>query len=191
MPRHLVQFSLISAVALTAFVAQRSTAENRPVTAPGADFQPIYRVLISPRCVNCHSDADAPLQGDDSHLHAMDVKRGRDGLGTPALRCANCHQVSNSNAEHGPPGTPDWRLPPANQRMAWKGRSAAAICNAVKDPAQNGNKDAAALAEHIMSPLVRWGWQPGNGRTVPPISYDAFASRFRSWLAAGSPCPAE
>ncbi|RYG03681.1 MAG: hypothetical protein EOO02_07880, partial [Chitinophagaceae bacterium] len=32
-------------------------------------FGEVYKVLVSPRCMNCHPAGDVPLQGDDSHLH--------------------------------------------------------------------------------------------------------------------------
>src|SRR6201996_7971632 len=44
-------------------------------------FMSVYKVLMSPRCMNCHPSGDAPLQGDDSHIHTMNVKRGVDGKG--------------------------------------------------------------------------------------------------------------
>ena len=34
-------------------------------------FMDVYKVLMSPRCMNCHPSGDIPLQGDDSHLHTM------------------------------------------------------------------------------------------------------------------------
>jgi hypothetical protein len=33
-------------------------------------FLQVYKVLMSPRCMNCHPAGDQPLQGDDSRLHA-------------------------------------------------------------------------------------------------------------------------
>ena len=36
---------------------------------------------MHPRCMNCHPSGDVPLQGDDSHLHVQNVKRGDDGQG--------------------------------------------------------------------------------------------------------------
>ncbi|MDP9042379.1 MAG: hypothetical protein M3N30_10390, partial [Bacteroidota bacterium] len=44
-------------------------------------FMKVYKVLMSPRCMNCHPAGDAPLQGDDSHIHTMNVQRGKDGTG--------------------------------------------------------------------------------------------------------------
>ena len=39
-------------------------------------FRTVASVLTSPRCLNCHSSYDGPLQGDDHHPHAMNVRRG-------------------------------------------------------------------------------------------------------------------
>ena len=60
-----------------------------------AAFLDVYKVLMHPRCMNCHPSGDAPLQGDDSHRHLQNVKRGEDGKGKYALKCANCHQDTN------------------------------------------------------------------------------------------------
>src|SRR5260370_18515308 len=59
-------------------------------------FRDLASVLVSPRCLNCHVSGDSPLQGDDRQPHNMNVKRGVDGRGTPAMRCTNCHQATNS-----------------------------------------------------------------------------------------------
>src|SRR5258707_12101221 len=71
-------------------------------------FGDIASVLTSPRCLNCHLAGQSPLQGDDSHAHTMNVKRGADGRGTPAMRCTNCHQSTNSAFPHETPAPPDW-----------------------------------------------------------------------------------
>jgi hypothetical protein len=34
----------------------------------------------------------------------MRVARGADGQGTPALRCSTCHQETNGELPHSPPG---------------------------------------------------------------------------------------
>src|ERR1700760_2067337 len=71
-------------------------------------FLSVYQVLEHPRCMNCHPNGDAPLQGDDSHIHTMNVKRGIDGHGVYALKCSNCHQPENAPGLHAPPGNPKW-----------------------------------------------------------------------------------
>src|SRR5262252_10795872 len=68
------------------------------MTAPQRDestrsFEPIAAVLSSPRCANCHFAGDVPVIGEHGRFHAMVVRRGKDGRGTPAMRCTNCHQV--------------------------------------------------------------------------------------------------
>src|SRR6266850_2446193 len=76
-----------------------------------AAFLDVYKVLMHPRCLNCHPSGDAPLQGDDSHVHIQNVKRGEEGKGKYALKCANCHQDTNLSGENMPPGNPNWHLP--------------------------------------------------------------------------------
>src|SRR2546425_4897373 len=67
--------SALLAASLTARPAKPDTAASR------AAFLNVYLVLTSPRCQNCHPAGDAPLQGDDSHAHLQNVKRGKDGHG--------------------------------------------------------------------------------------------------------------
>ncbi|MBV9182808.1 MAG: hypothetical protein JO356_15970 [Acidobacteria bacterium] len=155
-------------------------------------FSRIASVLTSPRCLNCHVPGDSPLQGDAGTPHGMNVKRGPDGRGTPAMRCSNCHQDTNSSQLHAPPGCPDWRLPPPSMRMAWQGLSVGELCRTLKDPAANGNRSLEQLLEHFRNDrIVNWGWAPGPGRTIPPLSHDDFVAEVTRWVKMGSACPPE
>ena len=61
-------------------------ADAKPDAAASAKaFLEVHKVFTSPRCQNCHPAGDAPLQGDDSHLHLQNVKRGKDGHGVAAI----------------------------------------------------------------------------------------------------------
>jgi hypothetical protein len=152
-------------------------------------FREVASVLTSPRCLNCHVPDEGPLQGDDDHPHSMNVKRGADGKGFAALRCFACHQSENTKVLHGPPGAPDWQLPPPKTPMAWKGLSTGELCRTLKDPAKNGNRSLQDLIGHMDTSLVRWAWNPGPGRTLPPLSHDEFVSRLREWIETGAACP--
>jgi hypothetical protein len=152
-------------------------------------FREVASVLTSPRCLNCHVADDGPLQGDDDHPHAMNVKRGADGKGSAALRCFACHQSENAAVFHGPPGAADWQLPPPKTPMAWKGLSTGELCRTLKDPAKNGNRSLQDLIGHMDTSLVRWAWNPGPGRTLPPLSHDEFVSRLKEWIETGAACP--
>lgn len=153
-------------------------------------FREMATVLTSPRCLNCHVPGNAPLQGDDNHAHNMMVLRGSDGKGTPAMRCTNCHQEANVTTPHGPPGAPEWRMPSAETPMAWQGLTAAKLCRVLKDPATNGKRSMAELVEHMTSDkIVNWGWNPGPGRTIPPLSHSQFIEAVKVWAAADGPCP--
>jgi hypothetical protein len=147
-------------------------------------------VLQSPRCGNCHAAGERPLIGDDGRVHPMNVKRAADGRGTVAMRCSSCHAASNAPDPNAPPGAPDWRLPPEATPMVFVGAGLAELCRTLKDPAANGGKDLAGLARHTREdPLVLWGWEPGEGRTTPPLSHAEFTRRFDAWVKAGAPCP--
>jgi hypothetical protein len=181
---------------IRAAILLAATGAAPAVAAPGDPgwqaFLGVASVLHSPRCVSCHIPGDAPLQGDDGHRHVMNVKRGADGRGTPALRCTACHQGVNSSVAHAPPGAPDWRLPPPGTPMAWLGMGPEALCAALKDPARTGGRGLAALEDHLRTdPLVGWGFNPGPGRRPPPLSRDELVARFAAWRAAGAPCAAQ
>ncbi len=153
-------------------------------------FMSVYKVLMSPRCMNCHPSGDAPLQGNDSHIHTMNVKRGIDGKGLYSERCSNCHQAENTAGLHMPPGNPKWGLPPAHMRMVFQGRTPRQLALQLIDPKQNGGRTKAQLIDHMANDdLVGWAWHPGDGRTLPPMSRPAFAAQVRLWIAKGAYAP--
>jgi len=153
-------------------------------------FLEVYKVLMSPRCMNCHPSGDVPLQGDDSHLHTQGVQRGPDGKGLYALKCTNCHQAQNTAGLNMPPGNPTWRLPAANMKLIFQGRSAKQLAMQLKDPKQNGGKTLEQLFHHVSEDsLVLWGWNPGDGRSLPPLSHDEFVKQFREWVDKGAVVP--
>lgn len=153
-------------------------------------FLKVYAVLMSPRCMNCHPSGDIPLQGEDSHLHLQGVKRGPDGKGLYALKCANCHQPHNVPGLHMPPGNPKWALPPASMKMVFQGRSPHQLAGQLLDKKRNGRKSIKALIEHITSDtLVLAGWYPAQGLAKPPLSHREFVSAFNEWINKGAVSP--
>ena len=89
-----------------------------------------------------------------------------------------------------PPGAPNWHLPPPDQKMVFIGLSSGDLCRTIKDPKKNGGRDFAALDHHIAEDkLVLWGWSPGTGRAAVSVPHDEFVAAFRTWVAAGAPCP--
>lgn len=156
-------------------------------------FEKVRAVLQHPRCQNCHIPGDAPLQFDAGRTHAQNVLRGQDGKGSAGLACATCHGVSNPPASYGahmPPGAPNWHLPPPDQKMVFIGLSSGDLCRTIKDPKKNGGRDFAALDHHVAEDkLVLWGWSPGTGRAAVSVPHDEFVAAFRTWVAAGAPCP--
>ncbi|MEK7949376.1 hypothetical protein [Luteolibacter soli] len=155
-----------------------------------AAFREVYKVLMHPRCMNCHPAGKAPLQGDDSHPHAMNVTAGPEGKGIYALKCANCHQQANLPGNNMPPGNPNWHLPPRNMPMVFEGKSPTELATQLKDPKKNGGKDLEQLFHHVNEDkLVLWGWNPGDGRTLPPLTHEEFTKQFRLWLDHGAEVP--
>ena len=170
--------------------------DAKPAPSPAAvaeareAFRDVALVLQSPRCMNCHPSGDAPLQTDASVPHRFQISRASEDAG---LACSACHQTVNSEAlgiPGGPPGAPNWHLPPADTPMVFQGHTPTSLCAQLVDPKRNGGKSLDQLLHHVREdPLVLWGWDPGGNRTLPPLSHDAFVEAFATWVAGGGACP--
>jgi hypothetical protein len=191
---------MVLTIAASVVVCSVGAVESRSDAAPpssepaSALFEEMARVLQSPRCINCHTDAAHafPRQGDDGHRHMFNVQRGLAGSGAAGLHCSTCHQATN-DAASGVPGAEGWRLAPLS--MAWEGLSAGEICQELIDSARNGGRSPAQLADHFdHEPLVLWAWSPGvnhagAARSLPPLSHQQFMMVVSRWVATGSACP--
>ncbi len=168
-----------------------ATARTAPDAAASAKaFLEVHKVFTSPRCQNCHPAGDAPLQGDDSHVHLQNVNRGKDGHGVSAMRCETCHQTSNLAGDHMPPGNPKWGLPSSEHKMVFVGRTPAELCRQLKDPKQTGGRSLQQLLKHVADDeLVAWGWNPGDGRALPPLSRSDTVAQMKIWIDSGAACP--
>jgi hypothetical protein len=178
-------------------VAMLLTATPALAQDPGlAVWSKIYEVFSHPRCANCHVGPDnVPIwsglsYGLKARPHGMNINGGASRIGAEHIACSSCHAHRNSQLPHGPPGAPVWLLPPVS--MQWFGKSSAEICAQIKDPASNGDRTIAKVAEHVEHDmLVHWGWAPGPGREPAPFSAAQVVEFLKQWDAAGAPCPAE
>lgn len=201
-PAGLAFFALLLAASCAARrpAALPSVAKNqlRPVAAFAAIedekersralFLEASRVLLHPRCANCHPNGDVPLQGMDMRPHQPPVTRGPEGFGVVGMECGGCHQDENLELAR-VPGAPKWHVAP--REMAWVGRSPHDICEQMKDPKRNGGKSLAQLVEHnAHDELVAWGWRPGHEREPAPGSQEQFGAIVRAWVETGAECPA-
>lgn len=73
--------------------------------------------------------------------------------------------------------------------MIWEGLADGQLCRLMKDPRQNGGKNLAELVEHFGTPLVKWGWYPGEGRRAITTSYSDFMRNVKTWASQGAVCP--
>ncbi len=175
--------------ALATAQAAAALAQSQPESEKARDaFARAVVVFQHPRCMNCHNRGEGPQIGNTPRAHLPSVKRGPEGRGEGTLRCAACHKATNTAG--GPPGAPDWRMPPPG-RAGWGGLTAAEICAALKDPARNAGLTPDQVVEHMAKdPLVAWAWSPGGIRSKPPLAFADFLDLMRSWRAGGAPCPA-
>src|SRR5215471_7386464 len=84
--------ALLSNVTSTSVVAQGSNDLRAASAFAGisdsearsrALFSEAAKVIMNPRCMNCHPAGDTPTQGNDMHRHHPPVTRGADGGGAP------------------------------------------------------------------------------------------------------------
>ncbi|MFL5348742.1 MAG: Isoquinoline 1-oxidoreductase subunit [Hyalangium sp.] len=177
---------LLSMLVLLA-VTQAPTPPTTTAGSAGHPFDDVARVLMHPRCMNCHPAGDRPLQKDTQIFHKQNVSRRIDQLGHA---CTTCHPAKAVPGANLPPGAPHWHMPSARTPMVFEKRTPQQLCEQLKDPATNGNRTLAQLRTHMAEDsIVKWGFSPGEGRTVPPLTHDEFIQRVDAWLAAGAPCP--
>lgn len=139
----------------------------------------IYEVASHPRCANCHTGvSDRPMWSGPSYgttrPHGMNIHAGGSRIGAEHLLCSTCHTTKDQdwdNANAMPHAAPrvsmSWQLAPVE--ADWFGRSSIEICEQLRDPDRNGDRDMLALAEHLDHDLIlHWAWEPGGGREPAP-----------------------
>ena len=105
----------------------------------------------------------------------------------PGLHCSACHRPSNQDAA-GVPGAPHWHLAPLS--MGWEGLDDHDLARNLVDRSKNGDRSLADLRKHMAhDPLVLWGWDPGAGRSTPPVSHSDFIEALDRWIENGAPAP--
>ena len=200
---------LLLCCSLSAMLAgARGFAQERELRSPAAFsgvadrqarsrllFAEAAKVIMSPRCMNCHPAADRPMQGNDMHPHSPPAVRGADGGGAPGNTCGACHMDRNVDILAGQrtlfqsiPGHPRWGLAPVE--MAWERKSMGEICGQLKDPQRNGGRTLPMLHQHLAhDDLVAWGWQPGSGRDPAPGTQQMLGELIAAWINSGAECP--
>jgi hypothetical protein len=149
-------------------------------------FGEMAKVIMHPRCMNCHPAGDRPTQGNDMHPHMPPVWRAA-GL------CLSCHTQGNYTLHERAtyrsiPGHIRWDVAPIE--MAWQDKTAGEICQQLKDPARNGGRTLALLREHLAhDDLVAWGWHPGEGRDPAPGAQERLGELVAAWIETGASCP--
>lgn len=194
-----------AAAVIVAATVSGSEAPESGLRAP-AEFDPVRnrtarsialfteagKVLQHPRCLNCHPAQRQPTQGDDLHPHMPPVQPGPENRGTDVLPCSSCHNKENTptfgTVIKSIPGSDHWALAPAS--MAWQGLTLGEICEQLKDPARNGNRNLAQIEKHMAEDhLVGWAWHPGDGRTPAPGTQVTFGELLAAWIKTGAHCP--
>ena len=168
---------------------RQQLGDKKDKQASIAAWNEVYKVLMHPRCMNCHPAGDIPLQGEDSHVHNMLPQRGPDGKGLYSMQCGNCHHNEGVPGENTPPGNPHWKMPPADMKMVFEGKSARELALQMVDPERNGHKSIEDLIEHASDTLVKEGWNMGGDRALPPLTYKEWKAQWLKWIETGAYAP--
>lgn len=160
----------------------------------------IEAVVTHPRCANCHVDARAipiwtPAGEAESRAHGMNIHGGVSRIGAETIACSTCHLTStlpNDPAPAPPRAGLPWQLAPVE--FLWYSESGAEICKQLSDPARNGGRDAIGLLDHLrhdasLDGFIPRAWEPGEGRSKPPGTFEDHVKDMSEWAAAGQPCP--
>jgi hypothetical protein len=73
--------------------------------------------------------------------------------------------------------------------MVFQGRTAYQLAKQLVNPKTNGNKSLKQLMLHADDGLVLAGWNPGEGRTLPPLSHEEFKKAWLTWIEKGAYAP--
>jgi hypothetical protein len=178
----------VTIFSLNNFAVSKETKEMKVerVNKSLAYYEEMTKVILHPRCLNCHPAGNAPTQGMDLHVHQMNVQRGPFDDGNTGLRCATCHQDENNDSS-GVPGAPRWKLAP--KELAWQGKTKGEICRQLKDPKKTHMTLEELITHNGQDEIVAWGWNPGKGRESVPGTQKQFGELTAQWVATGAECP--
>jgi len=160
-----------------------------------AAFARIYEVASHPRCSNCHvGPSNRPMWSGPSYgktrPHGMNINAGESRIGAETLLCSTCHAYREgvNDVPHAAPQVAmDWQLAPVEAE--WFGKSSVEVCQQLRDPERNGDRDFMEIAQHLDHDLIlHWAWNPGGGREPAPYSLQEHVNDVLAWGVAGNPC---
>jgi hypothetical protein len=74
--------------------------------------------------------------------------------------------------------------------MVFEGLSPRQLAMQLADKTKNGGKSLDEIVKHVEEDsLVKGGWDPGDGRSKPPISHEEFVAHVKEWVATGAAAP--
>jgi hypothetical protein len=136
-----------------------------------------------------------PAGEDKSRVHGMNIHAGASRTGAEAIPCSTCH-ITSTEANDPAPAPPragiPWQLAPVD--FLWYEQTGREICRQLRDLDRNGGRDAAGLLDHLRHDAALGGfiprsWEPGEGRSKPPGTFEDHVRDVAEWGAAGQPCP--
>lgn len=206
MKKILISLFVISGLAVTAAAEEAVKVDVPPEGSVSKveglkAWARIYEVASHPRCANCHvGPSDRPMWSGPSYgqarPHGMNIYAGASRIGAETVLCSTCHVdvTATGRGNPVPHAAPrvagSWRLAPAE--ADWYGKSSNEICQQLRDPARNGNRNFRELAEHLgHDRILHWGWNPGGNREPAPRTLQDHIDDVLRWGVAGMPCPGD
>ena len=211
--RGLILIASVSIVCMSAISASVMAADETVAIEPPAEgsvsqeqglaaWSRIFEVTSHPRCANCHTGpSDRPMWSGPSYgktrVHGMNIQAGNSRIGAETILCSTCHTNKSEdwdNANNTPHAAPrvamSWLLAPVDAH--WFGRTTQQICEQLRNPDTNGNRDTLKIAEHLNHDLIlHWAWAPGGNREPAPYSLQEHVNDILAWGVAGTPCPGD
>jgi len=119
----------------------------------------------------------------------MNVRRGPEGTGGVAVKCSTCHQDHNLSGSHTSGRARLASSEPGHADDLGRPHRIGSSVNYSRTLRRTAVVTVDGIVEHMKTPLVLWGWNPGNGRTPVPISEAVFLENVKEWAAKGAACP--
>jgi Carboxypeptidase regulatory-like domain len=163
-----------------ATVALRQTDTNRSYTTSSNDSGYYAVVNLPPG----HYEVTTAIKGFVTTVHkSIDLSVGQFATIDVALKVATHGEIVVVTSE-----TPV--IEPTKTEISQVINTQEISSLPIKDPKQNGGRSLEDILHHIADDdLVGWGWNPGEGRTLPPLSRPETVAQLKIWMEGGAACP--
>lgn len=165
--------------------------DGKDSVASIAAFMEVYKVLKSPRCMNCHPAGEIPLQSDDKPYPYHVSKKGERRPWIVRHEMCQLPPTRKFAWRAHAPRQPEMGAAAGKHENGFENKMPHELALQVVDYNRNGHKNKEQLLKHARDTLVKSGWNMGGGRMPPPLSYAAFLKVWDTWIKTGAYAPAK